>query len=93
MGSDQRFRIADGVTWDLSEDQVVILDPEGSTMITLNEVGSILWPELDRSGDLATLVEKLRHRFDDVEADQLESDVRDFLDELLAEGLVAPAPV
>lgn len=85
------FRHAFGLTWDRVDDRVVVLDADGSTMITLNPVASMLWPELDRAAGTECLVRLLRSEFKDVPADQLQRDVDAFLDELLGEGLIEVA--
>lgn len=88
MDTHVSFRIADGVTWDRSDDQVVILNPDGSHMITLNAVGSILWPVLENPVGVDTLVSELHARFEEVDAETLRRDVLAFLDELGEEGLL-----
>jgi hypothetical protein len=82
------FRHADGLTWDRVDDRVVVLDANGSSMITLNPVASMLWPELEPHASADGLVNTLHEAFQDVSAEQLRHDVDAFLDELLGEGLI-----
>ncbi|MCZ7629253.1 MAG: PqqD family protein [Microthrixaceae bacterium] len=85
------FRHTGGLTWDRVDDRVVVLDADGSSMITLNPIASILWPELDRQASAECLVRMLSSRFTDVSTEQLRHDVDAFLDELLSEGSIEVA--
>lgn len=88
MEPTQQFRIAPGVTWDRSDHKVVILNPDGTQMLTLNEVGSTLWPQLSEPVALQSLVASLVEEFEEVDTDQLRSDVEAFVEELGREGLI-----
>jgi hypothetical protein len=76
------------MTWDTSDERAVILDAQGSTLITLNPVGTLLWLELDTPCDADGLTSVLRERFPDVAAQQLRDDVESFIDSLSEEGLL-----
>lgn len=89
--SPKTFRHAGGLTWDHVDDRVVVLDADGSSMITLNPVASMLWPELEPSASPEVLVRTLHDAFSDVSTEQLQQDVEAFLDELLGEGLIEVA--
>jgi hypothetical protein len=82
------YRRADGMTWDLADDRAVILDAQGATLITLNPVGTLLWVALDEPRPAGQLTAVLAEHFPEVDEAQLRADVDDFLDTLLAEGLV-----
>ena len=76
-------------------DQVVILDASGTELFTLNEVGTVLWNTLgdDSNGSseeeiVRAAVAKIRAEFDGASPEQIEADVREFLAELRAAGLV-----
>lgn len=90
--SSVRYRRADGMTWDDAGDRVVILDGRGSTLITLNPVGTILWHQLNEPREPAALVDHLARTFPDVEREQLHEDVGEFFESLLREGLVVAEP-
>jgi hypothetical protein len=80
------------VTWELADDRAVILDPSGSTLTTLNPVGTLIWRHLDeprRAGDLAR---HLAGHFPGVDRRRLHADTEAFLSHLVADGLVVAAP-
>lgn len=87
-GEAANYRHADDMTWDDADDRAVILDAGGSTLITLNPVGTEIWHQLDVPCDVETLTTRLAGTFPDVERDQLRDDVIGFLEELVAEGLL-----
>ncbi len=87
-----RYRRAEGMTWDDAGDRAVILDAEGSTLITLNPVGTLVWHELDEPSEATVLVERIAGRFPDVEPQQVRKDVEDFVDILVTEGLLVAEP-
>lgn len=87
-GDAPRYRHADGMTWDDADERAVILDAGGSTLITLNPVGTAIWHQLGEARDVATLTDQLASSFPDVERDQLHADVTSFVDELVGEGLL-----
>jgi hypothetical protein len=76
------------MTWDDAGDRAVILDAEGSTLVTLNPVGTLVWHELDEPCDTAALVERISERFPDVPPQQVREDVEGFVASLVAEGLL-----
>lgn len=82
------FRRATGVTYEMSGDRAVILDAAGSVMTTLNEIGSVIWRELDGERDSKALASDLVGRFEGVDAETLEADIDDFAASLLEAGLV-----
>jgi hypothetical protein len=82
------YQRADGLTWDDAAERVVILDADGSTIITLNPVGSLLWKQLDGERTRDDLVAHLSAVFPDVPEAQLSQDVQDFIDQLAEEGLL-----
>ncbi len=82
------YRHAEHITWDRADDRVVVLDPDGSTLVTLNPLGSVLWSELDEPRETTELVERLHGDFPDVGIPQLTDDVETYLSSLLAEGLL-----
>lgn len=83
-----QYRRHDELTWDDAGDLTVILDPKGSVLVTLNGVGSLLWRRLDRPLDAERLMEILAETFPDVGTAQLRTDVEQFLESLVAAGLV-----
>ena len=82
------YRRAPAVTYEMSGDRAVILDPAGSVMTTLNEVGSVIWQELDGERDSASLAVDLAPTFDGVDLETLEADIKEFAASLIEAGLI-----
>ena len=76
------------VTWELVDERAIILDADGSTLTTLNPIGTLIWRHLDEPCDLVELSARLADQFPCVERGQLESDAGEFLDRLAQDGLV-----
>lgn len=72
----------------MSGDRAVLLDSNGTELITLNPVGSLVWNAIDGWTDRASLVTRLGEQFPEIPTDQIVGDVEEFLDELRAAGLV-----
>lgn len=87
-----RYRRAEDMTWDDAGERAVILDAQGSTLITLNPVGTILWHELAEPRDAQGLIDHLSGAFPEVDLGQIRHDVEGFVDSLLAEGLLVAVP-
>jgi len=80
------------MTWDEAGERAVILDAQGSTLITLNPVGTILWQELGEPKDAEALITHLCDTFPEVDSGQIRDDVDGFVESLLAEGLLIAVP-
>ena len=89
-GGSMRFHRSSAVTWELVDERAVILDADGSTLTTLNPVGTLIWRHLDQPREPAELGADLADRFPSVDRRQLESDTGAFLEHLVHEGLVIP---
>jgi len=82
------IRRREGVTFEPSGDRVVILDPDGTVMTTLNPIGSKIWTELDGRRTIAELAADLAPEFDGVDEATLAADIADFVETLRESGLV-----
>jgi hypothetical protein len=80
-----------GLTWEMADDRAVILDAAGSTLTTLNAVGTLVWRHLDHPRDPSELADHLAEHFPEVGVSELEADVEAFLAQLHDEGLVVVA--
>jgi len=82
------IRRREGVTFEPSGDRVVILDPAGTVMTTLNPVGARIWTELDGVRTTAQLAADLSPEFDGVDESTLAADIAEFIASLRESGLV-----
>jgi len=79
------------VVYEVVDGQAVLVDPEGVELLTLNEVGTLIWEALDGRRGPDELAADLVGRFDGVTAEAFARDIAAFLDEVEAAGLVVPA--
>ncbi len=70
------------VTYEIVDDQAILIDGEGRELITLNPVGTLVWVALDGTVTEQGLVEILASRFPEVERSRLAADIDTFLSEL-----------
>lgn len=70
-----------------TDDSVVLLDVDGGTYFTLNEVGSRVWALCDGNHKVSQIVEILTEEYD-APPGEIESDVKELLAELADEKLV-----
>jgi hypothetical protein len=82
------LRRVDSVVLQVVDERAFLLDERGTEMIVLNTVGTMVWDALDGTCDAGAIAGLLVNRFEDVSLARLESDVRDFLEELAEVGLV-----
>jgi hypothetical protein len=84
------MRRADHVIWEVTGARAVLLDPDGTELITLNPVGTLVWDAIDgRTPD--AIADLLHPQFEGVTREQLAIDVRAFLDDLEQLGVIVPA--
>ncbi len=85
----------DGVTSETVDDQAVLIAPSGEEIITLNEVGTVIWGALEQPSDVDALAAQVLAAFPDAPVGEVRQDVVDFVAELreagLVEGDVAPS--
>lgn len=72
--------------------EVVVLDTERSRYYSVNESGAALWKALSEGTTRTALVQMLLDEFDVDEA-RATADVRTFLADIAAQGLLATQPV
>lgn len=67
----------------------MLVTPDGTEMITLNPVGSIVWEALGDTAAIDDLVDAVTARFPNVEVGTVRSDVVAFVDQLRDAELLA----
>jgi hypothetical protein len=71
--------------------RVVLFDPAGMVLLTLNGTGSIVWSALTQPRPPSVLVDEVLARHPDAERAAVTADVERFLGELRERGLIADA--
>ncbi len=78
---------AEGLAWEVVEDEVVVLDLTSSEYFGLNATGTVLWQALAANATVDDLVQELMTTFD-VDAPTASADVANFLETLQSHGLL-----
>jgi hypothetical protein len=86
-----RYHRCVDVTWELADDRAVILDARGSTLTTLNPVGTLIWDYLDVAREPHEVAGHLVERFPGVDPARAHQDAEAFIGRLLDDGLLVPA--
>ena len=68
--------------------RAMLVSPDGSELISLNAVGTMVWDLLATPAVAEDLAAQLHPRFEDVTLDDLQRDIQAFLDSLREQGLV-----
>ncbi len=82
---------AANIMYEVVDGRAVLVDPKGAELLTLNEVGTLVWEALDGGSDARALATQLLPRFTGVTADELEADITSFIAELRDADLVVEA--
>ena len=82
------YRRADGVLSEVIGDRAALVNPDGTELLTLNPVGTLVWEALPDAGSVDELVARVTAACEEVPAAQVAGDVSAFLDELRRLGLV-----
>jgi hypothetical protein len=77
-------------TYEVVDEQAVIVDTRRAELITLNPVGTLVWERLDGQSDAYAIASELQRsgRFGEVSLETLQADVVAFIEELAGSGLV-----
>lgn len=76
------------IAWRIIEEEGILVDPDQSEVIHLNEVAALIWKLVDGKRTVAEIVCGVCEEFDVDEA-IAERDVREFLDRLIDAGAVS----
>ena len=72
--------------------EAIVLTPADSKIRNLNETGSRIWEMLAEKPTVGEIVERIQQEFD-VSREQADADVRAFVEDLAAKGMVTVVPV
>ena len=82
------FRRVSSALHDIVEGQAVVVDGPSQQIVTLNEVGSLIWEELDQPRSLDDLVTVCSSQYPDVSTATLATDIEEFLRSAQAQRLI-----
>ncbi|MGE0600102.1 MAG: PqqD family protein [Dehalococcoidia bacterium] len=68
-------------------DEMILLDLESGEYFTLNAVGAVIWKGLESGLDLSQILTAVIEQFE-VEEPVAKSDIDEYIDSLISEGLV-----
>jgi len=77
-----------GAAYRIYDGQATIVLPEQARVTVLNEVGSLVWDRIDGRRSLGEILDAVNEAFD-VVPEQLERDVKEFLDALREQRMVS----
>jgi len=77
-----------GAAYRIYDGQATIVLPEQARVTVLNEVGSLVWDRIDGRRSLGEILDAVNEAFD-VAPEQLERDVKEFLDALREQRMVS----
>jgi len=84
----RRFRHRDGLTEQLVDADLFLVNPGGETIYHLNGLGAGLWRLLDGTHGLDDVMTVLKEAFPTIDSEAIESDVEALVDDLADRGLL-----
>ena len=75
-------RRAEEAQYEVVDGKAIIIDPGGSELVRLNRLGTLVWESLDGDRDVESLTGELVGRFPSVPRQEIDADVRGFLNDL-----------
>ncbi|MGE0701881.1 MAG: PqqD family protein [Hyphomicrobiaceae bacterium] len=89
--SPSAYRLVPSVMTSSVGREMVLLDTDNGIYFGIDEVGARIWALLAEGHGIAAISGRITAEYE-VEPDIAERDVRDFVGELIAKGLVEPKP-
>jgi hypothetical protein len=89
--NDTRVRLSSTVRASASEDGLILLDVSGGLVLASNAVGARIWQLIEQRATPDQIAARLAEEYA-IGVDRARRDVRVFLDDLAARGLIAPVP-
>ena len=90
---DTIYRVRDATTWRELDGEIVVLDSVDSVYYAIAGCGAVLWPKLVAGASQHDLINEIRSTFSEVPQDQASTDVQEFIESCLNNGLIEPATV
>jgi hypothetical protein len=87
LTAESRLRQTPRCAWQVIDGSAFVVMPRDRMLHMLNEVGTHLWKRLEKERTLEDLVASVTEEFE-VDADTAGKDVKEFLKEMMARGLV-----
>lgn len=81
-------RNPDVVLREEDEDGGLLFNPDTNQVRVLNTTGLFIWKQCDGSRDLDQIARALQESFEDAPSDQVNQDVREFVEEMVASGFI-----
>jgi hypothetical protein len=72
-------------------DGALLFNPDTNQVKVINNTALFIWKLCDGSCGMAELVANLKEAFDEVPEDQVEKDVRDFIEDMTRSGFIGKA--
>ena len=93
LGSDMDtvYRASDATTWRELDGEIIVLDTVDSVYYAIAGFGAALWPKLVVGASQQDLIDEIRSTFTDVPPDQATTDVQEFVESCLGDGLIEAA--
>jgi hypothetical protein len=79
------------VIYEIVDGRAVLVDPDGTEIITLNAVGTLVWEALDGTRGAPELATTIAPGLEGVTLPELEHDIGEFLTEVEEAGLITPS--
>ena len=76
-----------GVVFRRILDEMVLINTKAGEVITLNETGADIWERIDGKKNVGEILDELAQLYD-VERNELERDVKNFIEDLLDAGIL-----
>ncbi|MBU4444853.1 MAG: PqqD family protein [Candidatus Marinimicrobia bacterium] len=82
-----KFKHCDNVDWKEFENESVLLNLLTGYYFRLNQVGTFIWPLINKENNLGDIVNRVVDQFD-VSQRQAKADINSFIEQLIAEQLI-----
>jgi hypothetical protein len=83
------LRNPDVVLREEDEDGGLLFNPDTNQIRVLNHTGLFIWKQCDASHNLDSILAAVKETFDEVPEDQVNDQVRAYVDELITSGFIA----